>query len=49
MYENDVICTVRLRHLSQLWHVMMRYHVGKELFPHLKEIFSLREIPFSFP
>ena len=37
--ENDVNCTVTLRHLSRFWLVMVRVNVRKELFPSLKGIF----------
>ena len=47
--ENDVICTVTLRHLSELRRVMVRCNVRKELFPRLKGIFSLGKTPFLFP
>ena len=39
--ENDVVCTLTLRHLSKFWRVWMRYHVRKELFPRLKGTVSL--------
>ena len=38
-----------LHHLSQFWHIMMHYKVGKELFDCLKGIFSLGRIPLLFP
>ena len=31
MSDIDIICTVTLRHLSQLWRVVVRYNVRKEL------------------
>ena len=48
MSENDVICIVILHHLSQIWLVKVHYNVRKELFPHLKGIFSPGKIPFHF-
>ena len=36
--ENDVTCAVTLRYLSQIWYVMVRYNVRKELFPRLKGV-----------
>ena len=46
--ENDVICTVTLYHLSQFWRIMVHYNIRKELFPHLKAIFSLGKKHFYF-
>ena len=45
MFENDVICSVTLRHLSQFWRVIVHYNVLKEVFPRLKGIVSLGKIP----
>ena len=42
--ENDVICTVTLRHLSLLWRVMVHYNVQQELCPRLKGIFFSKKI-----
>ena len=38
MSENDIICTVLLRCLSQFWRIMVHYNIQTELFPHLKGI-----------
>ena len=46
--ENDVICIVTLRHLSQFLRVMVRYNVRKELFPLLKEDFPWGKYQFFF-
>ena len=47
--ENDVICTITLRHLSQFWRMtvgaLYHYIARKELFSSLKGIFSLGKMP----
>ena len=45
--ENDIICTVTLHRLPQIWRVIVRYKVQKELCPFLNGMFSLRKTPFD--